>query len=176
MIEDTRLVRNSEFASWKRNAKCADVGFVVLSRSQRETDLMTLQFGSTPKEDWCEQKQWFASSLARTFEMRRPGLITEALSFESLQMHDAYTSDIPILGAENVLGLTRTEFQVCVLVSRGLAAKSIAAELGVSTTTVRTHLRNIYTKTGFTGFHQLAKRLISAEEQRAFHEPLRMSA
>lgn len=176
MIEDTKLLRSAEFEIWKRGTIFVDVGFVTLARNQREADLLILHFEKTPKDDWCSQYHWFSASLARAFEVRRSGLVTEALVRKKTTTQHFFGLDLPILAAENYAGLTRTEYKVCILVSRGLVAKSVASEMGVSTTTVRTHLRNIYAKTGFEGFHQLAKRLISIEEQRAILEPTRMSA
>lgn len=176
MIEDTRLVRSPEYDMWKRDTKHTEVGFVTLSRNQREADLLVLNFDKTPEDNWCRQSRWLAASLARAFEVRRPGLITDALARNKDEAQRTADLHFPILAAENFAGLTRTEYKVCVLVSRGLAAKSVASEMGVSTTTVRTHLRNVYAKTSLEGYHHLAKRLISIEEQRALHQPPRMSA
>lgn len=45
-------------------------------------------------------------------------------------------------------GLTSREVEMIRLIGRGLSNKEIAAEIGVSVTTVRTHIYNLYQKTG----------------------------
>lgn len=62
----------------------------------------------------------------------------------------------PALGLEaslsldkaEALGLTRREFEMARLIARGLANKEIAADLGISASTVRTHIYNLYQKAG----------------------------
>lgn len=49
-------------------------------------------------------------------------------------------------GPANGLGLTPREFEVARHLPEGLSRCEIAAELGVSAETVKTHIRNIYTK------------------------------
>ncbi|PTX54653.1 regulatory LuxR family protein [Litoreibacter ponti] len=56
-----------------------------------------------------------------------------------------------ILHPSNPFGLTRTELRICNLISEGGRPKTIADTLQISMPTVRTHLRHIYSKTGFDG-------------------------
>jgi DNA-binding NarL/FixJ family response regulator len=51
--------------------------------------------------------------------------------------------------------LTRRETDVFRLASRGLKNREIAAELGLSPKTIKTHLRNIYHKLGLSGKSEL---------------------
>jgi len=66
-----------------------------------------------------------------------------------------------ILHHENPAGLTRCEWKVCDLASRGLSVKSIAGELGVTGNTVRTHLRSIYAKTEVASYYELVMTLMA---------------
>lgn len=50
--------------------------------------------------------------------------------------------------AADSLGLTERERAMVEMISRGLANKEIAAELGISPATVRTHIYNLYRKAG----------------------------
>jgi LuxR family maltose regulon positive regulatory protein len=59
--------------------------------------------------------------------------------------------------------LTPREREVLQLVAAGLTNPAIAAELVVSVTTVKTHVRNIYAKLGVSGRHQA---IIRARELR----------
>ena len=56
----------------------------------------------------------------------------------------------PVVTSRSVIGdaLTRREAEILRLLGRGLGNKEIAHQLGVSVTTVRTHLNKIYEKTG----------------------------
>lgn len=51
---------------------------------------------------------------------------------------------------KQILGLTMREIDVLRLVAKGLDNIQISKELGVSWTTVVTHLKNVYAKTGIS--------------------------
>lgn len=51
------------------------------------------------------------------------------------------------LSMDNPYRLSRAEFRICLLMSRGLKRTDLTQTLGISTSTLRTHLRNIYAKT-----------------------------
>lgn len=53
----------------------------------------------------------------------------------------------PALSMENPFRFSRAEFRVCLLMARGLRRMEITRSLGISASTLRTHLRNIYAKT-----------------------------
>jgi two-component system, NarL family, response regulator DesR len=59
-------------------------------------------------------------------------------------------------GPEDQPALTRRELEVLDAISRGLRNREIARRLGVSEKTVKTHLSNIFTKTGLRGRFALA--------------------
>lgn len=67
-----------------------------------------------------------------------------------------------ILAPSNPAGLSRSEYRICALVREGLVAKAIAEELVLRESTVRSHLRSIYAKTGAAGHVDLLHRLASA--------------
>ncbi|PKL25800.1 MAG: hypothetical protein CVV47_03930 [Spirochaetae bacterium HGW-Spirochaetae-3] len=57
------------------------------------------------------------------------------------------------------LGLSGREAEMAVMIARGLANKEIAAELGISPATVRTHIYNLYQKAGARSRVELLNRL-----------------
>jgi DNA-binding CsgD family transcriptional regulator len=59
------------------------------------------------------------------------------------------------------LGLTGRERDMALMIARGLANKEIAAELGISPATVRTHIYNLYRKAGASSRVELIRRLRS---------------
>lgn len=58
-------------------------------------------------------------------------------------------------------GLTARERDLIPLIARGLANKEIAAELGISSATVRTHIYNLFQKVGASGRIELLNKLVS---------------
>lgn len=61
--------------------------------------------------------------------------------------------------AEEV-GLTAREKDICAALLQGKSDSEIAAHCGISFTTVRTHLKHVYEKTGSAGRRQLFSRLV----------------
>jgi len=171
-FEDTRSSRDPAIEEWLIRRGLSDVGFICLTRDQRSADFLELHFAEAPNGAWTTACEWGAAAFARTYSIRRPGLVTEALARHSGKINEYDSQDWPILAPENAAGLTRSEWRVCVLVSRGLMAKAVANEIGVEVSTVRSHLRKIYLKTNLGSYHQLARRLVSRLEQHALHQGL----
>lgn len=72
-------------------------------------------------------------------------------------------TEVDILSFGNPCGLSRTEFRVCHLLRQGLSNERIAAELDISASTLRTHLRNVYGKTDVDGKAKLIWKLLAAK-------------
>jgi len=66
-------------------------------------------------------------------------------------------------------GLTERETDIVVMLARGCATKEIAAELSLSTHTVRDHIKSIFDKTGVSSRGELVARLFSDHLVDAFH-------
>ena len=60
--------------------------------------------------------------------------------------------------------LSDKEKEVCGLVSRGYTNEQISENLHISKTTVKTHLRNIYSKTDIHDRTNLAIRVLNSEK------------
>lgn len=59
----------------------------------------------------------------------------------------------------SALGLTSRECDMALMIAQGLANKEIAAELGISAATVRTHIYNLYRKVGARSRVELINKL-----------------
>ena len=59
--------------------------------------------------------------------------------------------------------LSSREREVSVLISRGSTNEQIGEKLNISEPTVKTHLRNIYSKTGVHDRAQLVSRILKSE-------------
>ncbi|MBV1902477.1 MAG: helix-turn-helix transcriptional regulator [Marinosulfonomonas sp.] len=96
-------------------------------------------------------------SMARTWASRQVGLITRTVINHRLPS----PSDMrvapakPPLAIGNPAHLSRAEFRVCLLLSRGLSVAGVCSELSLAETTVRSHLRNIYAKTETSSLAEL---------------------
>ncbi len=66
----------------------------------------------------------------------------------------------PLLGADNLAGLSRCEFRVCMLLSQLVSLEVVEAKMGLSRATFRLHLRNICQKTGCQSVSELTHRLL----------------
>ena len=143
-----------------------DIAFVCLDAGESGIVLLEFQYSVRPDSRCRRIVDWIVPKLLRAYGAGRHRQIdTEISKMQGMiadrDGHLANSDAQPILSVENPAGLTRCEWRVCELASRGLAAKSIACELDVTCNTVRTHLRSIYYKTGVTGYHELVFALIS---------------
>ena len=103
-------------------------------------------------------------TMARTWATRQVGLITRTVINKRLS-HDLErpgTTTTPLLSISNPARLSRAEFRVCLVLSRGLSVLGVSAELSLSEATVRSHLRNIYAKTETSGLAELVFMLLGA--------------
>lgn len=70
-----------------------------------------------------------------------------------------------------LFGLTKSEAQVALLVMRGEGLKPIAEELSVSMTTVKTHLRHVFDKTGVHRQAELVRLLTTLDPVHRHRDP-----
>jgi DNA-binding CsgD family transcriptional regulator len=101
-----------------------------------------------------------APVLAQTWSKRAQGLFTEAML--RLAPTAAARDLAPILSAENPARLSRAEYRVSLLLSRGLSIEQVQAELRIRESTLRSHLGNLYAKTNCSGLSELIYRLTSS--------------
>lgn len=140
----------------------AELAIVPLSSDEKSVDFLEIHY----RERLCAEDHavlnMVASTLASTWANRKPGSFIE--SFLKRRMADrAPATTGPILGMSNPARLSRAEFRVCLMLSRGLTARRVREELGICRSTLRTHLRNIYLKTETENFAELVYKLISGQ-------------
>ncbi|WP_133064956.1 helix-turn-helix transcriptional regulator [Flavimaricola marinus] len=100
-----------------------------------------------------------AATFVRTWGRRATGLFSEYI-LSPLKTKRDKLSELPLLSVENPARLSRCEYRVCLMLSRGYSVQAIEEEFGISRTTSRTHLRNIYAKTGCSSLAELTFRLM----------------
>ena len=107
----------------------------------------------------------FAAMAAPVWAMRRPGLVVDAIHGANAapckgpRPGDDTVVTGCVLSAANPAGLTPTEIRVALALRDGLSPADVARTLAIAMPTVRTHLRNLYAKTGLRGMHELTHRL-----------------
>jgi DNA-binding CsgD family transcriptional regulator len=143
-----------------------ELAIVPLSQSPKSMDLLELHFAGDSARWHYLSLNMVAGTLSETWASRKPGLLTE--SFVQRTVREAQPEGLlPLLSCENPARLSRAEFRVCLLLGQGLSNERIRAELTISLATLRTHLRNIYAKTGSDGHSELLYKLLNFAGNRA---------
>jgi DNA-binding CsgD family transcriptional regulator len=164
--EHTKWTCDPSLSLWMEKRSVCEIAILHLSKGKRDRDVIELHFSKPLSKAKKLAILALTECLARIYATRRPGFIVGAISRENTTPRSAVElGDILILSAENPAGLTRMEYRVCALVGRGLATKTVASELAISINTVRTHLRRIYSKTGYANYYELSHRLVSLSER-----------
>jgi DNA-binding NarL/FixJ family response regulator len=145
-----------------------DIAIICLGKSNQHHDILELHFGPQFARKPALLNDILAHALADVYAGRREGFVVTALSGACRRATLSGTPcerSQPLLSLANPAGLTRMEWKVCALVANGLSREGVAQELCIKPSTVQTHLRNIYAKSGFERFHELALHLVSRQER-----------
>lgn len=105
-----------------------------------------------------------AEVIVRSWARRAPGRFLEEV-IRTGRCERKWHGDADILCTSNPAGLSRSEYRICLMLGRGLSGSSLARELDIRPTTLRTHLRNIYGKTGVGGQAELVFLLLSGRRR-----------
>ena len=88
-------------------------------------------------------------------------MLTEAILRRKAAEATVEDKSQSILSHENPARLSRAEFRLCLMFSRGYSNEAAQDELAISESTLRTHLRHIYQKTGVGSHSELLYRLLT---------------
>lgn len=154
--------------AWMRERGFSEVVVILLGRNDTEID--AIEFYRSSPITYADDPtfQWLVASVAEVWGRRRKGRIARLLRSvpaisDRLGQPDPTTQGDP-LSPENPFKLTAAESRLCVLIQAGLTFKQISAETGVAESTVRTHLRSIYAKTGAAGQVGLMRMLMHGSQ------------
>lgn len=136
---------------WRERSDNFEVSLILLEASDNRFDLLELSFETAPPRSPELPSSIIATALSDVWRMRTPGVIARIIAQSSRRKSAPHLEGAALLSADNPYALTQAEMRVCSHLSNGLAPKSIAQTLGLSVATVRTHLRNLYSKTGTDG-------------------------
>ena len=149
-------------AEWQAARRMKEFVVLVLSSGPQTRDHIELHFREPLSVAVETSISCMLPGMVRVWASRRVGLITRTIiNHRSNAASDFHTvGRVKILGSENPLRLSRAEFRVCLLLGSGLMVQAVAKELSLSEATVRTHLRNIYSKTECNSLAELVFRLM----------------
>lgn len=146
--QEAGFAQSDAAAEWDARKNILDVALVVLADQPGQLDVFEIMYDAVPVTSPEVPVTLLAMALAEAWTLRAPGLITRIiLSNTRSRASVTQAAASSILSSNNPCGLSRAEQRVCQLLVTGKKAKDIGETLRLSVPTVRTHLRNIYSKT-----------------------------
>ena len=170
-LTDVGWSQSDALKSWTRARGIGDIAVISLAATAAQNDYLELHFKKEIMKEVAQEVDSIIPTLIRSWAGRKTGLVTQAqiddriLKARASAKASALQTDAQILGVDNPANLSRAEFRVCLLLSRGLSVKGVTDELSLSEATIRSHLRNIYAKTNTHGHAELIYRILSAKAE-----------
>ncbi len=182
MFDDPSWLPSRRLDGWLDRGAAREIAVIPMAVTRQAIDYVEFHFMS--QLDRAEQHdiEALVPTIERSWTGRKPGLVTMALNEgrapfpRSLDSGMRRSITSPILGVSNPAELSRAEFRVCLLLSRGLSVKAVTDELGLSENTVRSHLRSIYSKTGTSSLPELLYLILTATEAASAQDHIKARA
>ena len=147
-----------------RESGLAEVVIVPLENGLALSDFLEIQFTAPIAAQDRALLEILCPAIAEAWQARNPGAVAAMMAGRASRVAQARSASTekPILDIDNPAGLTRSEFQGCVMIHEGRLPEDIARALNVKKSTLRSHMRAIYNKTGVSGQVELVHRLHGA--------------
>lgn len=166
MLDDPAWYTTETLSSWLAAGHAQEIAVIPMSVTRQSIDYIEFHFVRSLPRTAQHDFEALVPTIERSWRGRKTGLVTQAIADDRVPVArrkaDRASCDVPILGMSNPAGLSRAEFRVCLLLSRGLSVKAVSEELGLSENTVRSHLRAIYAKTETCSLPELIYRILSS--------------
>lgn len=150
---------------WMADRALRDAHVVVLSATGDQTDV--LEFFQAFPLDRARRAglEILACVMAEAWGRRPEGRIARILrAAPALTARlDQGNSNAHPLSASNPLSLTPAELRVCSMIQAGTHLTEVSKVLGIAESTLRTHLRSIFSKAGVSGQVGLVRLLLTPE-------------
>lgn len=150
----------------RRERGISDLAIIVLEVEEKALFFLEVHMQHRLKSDSRAAMNGLGGTLMSIWSQRATGRFSEALlrgKPASVAEEARKGTLVDILSVGNPAQLSRAEFRVCTLLSTGLTAARIPGELGISESTLRTHLRQIYAKTGSANMAELLFNLLACD-------------
>lgn len=155
----------SDFAGWVQARQMREFAVLVLSSGSAVQDHLELHFREPVASMGLHSLNGVLPAIARSWAARDVGVVVKSIASRRPVDRDADDRlSQNLLGAGNPASLSRAEFRVCLLLSRGLSVAGVCSELGLAESTVRSHLRSIYAKSDKRNLAELIFCLIRSEQ------------
>ncbi len=146
----------------RRNLR--ELAVINLATDQTTSDYLEMHFAEPLTPSQHALLNSLAQTLSEAWRNRTEGLfIANVLGKEETDAQPASEPDV--LSHRNPARLSRAEYRVCLLLSRGLQLDAVCSELAIAKSTLRTHLRNIYAKTATENLPELLYALLRNPKQ-----------
>lgn len=154
-----------DFCRWQEGRKMREFAVLVLASGPSTRDHLELHFREPLSQPVRAALGIVLPAMARTWASRQVGLITRSVVNRRISSQPSPRAGVnrAMLSTSNPAHLSRAEFRVCLLLSRGLSVAGVCSELSLADTTVRSHLRNIYAKSDTSSLAELIYCLIKPE-------------
>lgn len=127
------------------------IAVIVLGRGAAGYDIMEVTFGGQPAEGTTENLAAMAAFLIRTWTPTKATTPVQDGAAQAGGDHQPHG----VLGEMNPYKLSRSEMRVCKMIGQGMSPADIAASLGLSVETIRTHLKGVFAKTNTSSQREL---------------------
>ena len=171
MFDDPAWLPSNRLEGWLETGEVREIAVIPMAVTRQSVDYIEFHFAETLDRAAQHEIEALVPTIERSWRGRKPGLVTGAVAdgrtliARSASQTARAQFDAPILGMSNPAGLSRAEFRVCLLLSRGLSVKAVSDELGLSENTVRSHMRAIYAKTETSSLPELIYLILSASPE-----------
>lgn len=164
--ENANVDDDPAFCRLRRRRGLSDLVVVVLEVEEKAVYFLEFHFSQRLGHEAHGAMNNLSGSLMTLWSQRATGRFSEAL-LKGRPAAPAATvrQGVPVnlLCASNPARLSRAEFRICSLLSTGLSSAGTRKELGISESTMRSHLRQIYVKTGASNMAELLFNLLASE-------------
>jgi DNA-binding NarL/FixJ family response regulator len=153
-------------AEWQSARRMKEFVTLILSSGPQTRDHIELHFRDFLSSSAEATISAVLPDMVRVWASRRVGMITRSILNHrqtDIAAVQGGGARVKILGSDNPQRLSRAEFRVCLMLGNGLMVQAVAKELSLSEPTIRTHLRNIYAKTGCNSLAELVFRLMDGK-------------
>lgn len=170
MLDDPEWVPSYELDSWLCGGDVREIAVLPMTSTSQHTDYIEFHFEHSFSRKAQHEFEALVPTIERSWIGRKPGLVARATADGRALLARRSESEGPtvwtssILGMDNPAGLSRAEFRVCLLLSRGLSVKAVSEDLNLSENTIRSHLRAIYAKTETASLPELIYLIMSVTD------------
>ena len=154
---------DTALAEWQKARGMKEFLVLVLTNQARSRDHVELHFRRPLTPGVKQSIAAMLPDMARIWTIRRAGSVNALRKSDPDQ--NGSRPDPRILDPDNPQRLSRAEFRVCLSLSHGQMIRAVSQDLGLSEPTIRTHLRNIYAKTGCNSLADLLFRLMDQRQE-----------